>query len=136
MFLETILTDAVHTDDSPRRSASTLAGRWRNRLGSTMEITVDSDHHVHGTFHLNGGGAGPASTFRIVGFAEGDALSFCVDFGNRGSVAAWSGHHLADSDGERLVTLWHLARPVRDPHTEADVWAALLAGGDHFERAD
>ena len=134
MFLETVLADAVHTDDATRRSPSTIAGRWRSRLGSTMELSVGEDHHVYGTFHTELGMVDADTTFRVVGFAEGDALSFCVDFGRRGSVASWSGHHVSDDHGERLVTLWHLARPVRDPHTEADVWGALLAGADDFTR--
>jgi hypothetical protein len=49
-------------------------------------------------------------------------------------VASWSGHHLSDDEGERLVTLWHLAQPVRDPHSDADVWKGIVAGGDEFTR--
>lgn len=137
MFLETILADAVKIGVAPRKSPSAISGRWRNSLGSTMDLTVESDHHLHGTFHTSVGvSESDAPAFRLVGFAEGDAVSFCVDFGQRGSVASWAGHHTTDERGEHLVTLWHLARPVEDPHDERDVWAALLAGGDHFTRID
>lgn len=136
MFLETILADAVHADEVTRKPPSAIAGRWRNRLGSTMELTVGDDHRLHGTFHTEVGLLDTALSFPVVGFVEGDAFSFCVDFGRRGSVASWSGHHISDADGERLVTLWHLARPVQDPHKEADVWGAVMAGGDHFVQAD
>ncbi len=117
-----------------RKPASALAGTWRNRLGSTLELTVHDDHHIHGTFTASVGVAHPGASFPVVGFAEADAVSFCVDFGRRGSVASWAGHHVHDDDGERLVTLWHLVQPVRDPHGEADVWAALMAGADEFVR--
>jgi hypothetical protein len=136
MFLETILADALHVEEEDRKPASALAGRWRNRLGSTMELTVGEDHRLDGTFHTGVGSVTSPTTFHVAGFAEGDALSFCVDFGRRGSVASWSGHHVADSHGERLVTLWHLARPVNDPHSDADVWASLMAGADEFTRAE
>jgi hypothetical protein len=137
MFLETILADAIHVEDEIRKSASAVAGTWRNRLGSTMELTVDSHHHLHGTFQLDTGGPNRSVSFQVVGFAEGDALSFCVDFGNRGSVASWAGHHLTDeAAGERLVTLWHLARPVKDPHGEADLTMAVMTGADEFVRID
>ena len=136
MFLETILADAVRVEEAPRTSGSALSGRWRNRLGSTMDLTVSDDHRVHGTFHTNATSPEGGAAFPVGGFVEGDALCFCVDFGSRGSVASWAGHHLTDADGEHLVTLWHLARPVRSPHDDADVWAALLAGGDRFDRID
>ena len=76
----------------------------------------------------------PDSPFHITGFAEGDAVAFTVDFGRRGSVASWSGHHLNDGDGERLVTLWHLARPVHDPHSESALSGAMMSGADEFIR--
>ena len=135
MFLETILADAVRTNDRPRQPGSALAGRWRNRLGSTMELEVDAHHHVRGTFHSGVGVPDPTAGFEVNGFAEGDAFAFSVDFGRRGSVASWTGHHIADDEhGERLVTVWHLAQPVDDPHTEADTWGAVLTGGDEFRR--
>lgn len=136
MFLETILADAVHVEDTTRRPGSAVAGRWRNRLGSTMELNVDAHHHINGTFHTAVGVLDPGATFHVTGYAEGDALAFCVDFGGRGSVAAWAGHHITDDHGERLVTLWHLVQPVKDPHSDADVWRALMAGSDEFTRAD
>jgi hypothetical protein len=136
MFLETILADAVHGDDHTRRPASALAGRWRSRLGSTMELKVTDDHRIEGTFHTAVGMLDPSNAYQVVGFAEGDALAFCVDFGRRGSVAAWSGFHLEDDGGDRLVTQWHLTQPVRHPHSEADVWGALLAGSDEFRREE
>ena len=99
-----------------------------------MDLTVDDGHRVHGTFHTAVGLLDQKAAFPITGFAEGEAISFCVDFGHRGSVASWSGHHVTDSHGERLVTLWHLAQQVDDPHTDADVWRAVLAGSDDFSR--
>ncbi|MGF1595732.1 MAG: avidin/streptavidin family protein [Acidimicrobiales bacterium] len=136
MFLETILADAVHLEGGPRRPPSTIAGRWRNRLGSTMELDVGEDHRLHGTYHSGVGVPDTSATFVVAGFAEGDAVAFTVDFGRWGSVAAWAGHHVADDNGERLVTLWHLAQPVRSAHGEADVWGSLMAGSDEFTRVD
>ena len=136
MFLETILADALHVGNETRKPASALTGRWRNRLGSVVELAVDDHHHVSGTYRTGVGVLDPDATFHVVGFAEGDAFSFCVDFGRRGSVASWSGHHIDDDDGERLVSLWHLAQPVREAHSEADVWKAMMAGADEFRRIE
>lgn len=133
MFLETILNDAVHADDKPRNPGSAIAGRWENRRGSVVELIVRQDHQVHGTFRTQVM-PNPDSPFHITGFAEGDAVAFTVDFGRKGSVASWSGHHLTDDHGERLVTLWHLARPVRDPHSESELSGAIMSGSDEFTR--
>lgn len=137
MFPNPYLNTDVRVHERMRRSGSAVAGRWRNRLGSTMALEVDDDHRISGDFHPGVGIGNPADACRIVGFVEGDAISFCVDFGNRGSVATWTGHHVTDDQhGERLVTLWHLAQPVDDPHSELDTWRAILAGGDEFHRDD
>ena len=136
MFLETIINDAIHVGEAERRSASALTGTWRNRLGSVMRIEVERDHRIHGTLQTGVGGETSSKEYAVAGFAEGDAVSFCVDFGRSGSVAAWAGHHLSDASGERIVTLWHLAQPVRDPHGEKDVWSAVIAGANEFTRVD
>ncbi len=134
MFLETILSDALHPTEPNRTPVSAFTGRWKNRRGSVMELTVHNDHHIHGTFHTQVEEHG--SPFHLSGFAEGDALSFSVDFGHRGSVASWSGHHMIDDRGEHLVTLWHVARPVRDPHGVAELSGAILSGSDEFTRVE
>ena len=134
MFLETVLTDAAQRRVEKRQPPSPITGTWRNRLGSTIRLTVDDQHRLTGVFHTGVGGGAREHAFPVVGFAEGDALSFCVDFGALGSVAAWAGHHVTGERGEQLISLWHLARPVENPHHEADVWASVLAGSDEFSR--
>lgn len=137
MFPNPQLNTSVRTPDGTRRPGSAIAGRWRNRLGSTMALEVDDHHRIRGVFHTGVGMGDPAAGYEIVGFVEGDAISFCVDFGRSGSVASWTGHRVTgDEHDERLVTVWHLARPVDDPHSETDTWQAILAGGDEFHRDD
>ncbi|MDH4276962.1 MAG: avidin/streptavidin family protein [Acidimicrobiia bacterium] len=137
MFPTPKLQAAAQTNERQRVPASALAGRWRNRLGSTMVLEVDDHHRIHGTFHTGAEIGDPRAGYEIVGFAEGDDFAFCVDFGRWGSVASWTGHHVTGEDhGERLVTVWHLAQPVEDPHSEIDTWRAILTGGDEFQRID
>ena len=132
MFLETILADALRGDDEERKPPSPIAGRWRNRRGSEMELTVEN-HEIRGSFHAEVGAVDPRMSFHVLGFLEGEAVSFCVDFGRRGSVASWSGHHVNDEQGDRIVSLWHLARPVPDTG-RSDLYNAMLAGADEFFR--
>ena len=137
MFSSSHLKADDKLPERTRQSGSALAGRWRNRLGSTMDLDVDDQHRIRGTFHTGARIGDPKTGYEIVGFAEGDDFAFCVDFGRWGSVASWTGHHVTDDgDRERLVTVWHLAQPVDDPRSEIDTWRAILTGGDEFQRQE
>jgi hypothetical protein len=110
-----------------------LQGRWRNGLGSEMDLQVVGDR-LTGRYRTGVGSPRPEMGYELAGFAVGDALAFCVDFRPHGSVASWTGHHTDDGDGERLVTLWHLAAPVERPQGAPDLWRGTLSGADEFRR--
>ena len=133
MLIELILEQAVEQTD-PTHPASRFAGRWRNRLGSELDLVIE-DHNVSGTFRSGVGVWNPPTGFHVQGFVQGDAIVFCVDFGRRGSVASWSGHLLTDGDGDRLVTLWHLAQSVAHHGSESDIWNSMMAGANEFTRS-
>lgn len=134
MYIEWVLGQVERGDTATKRQASAAEGKWTNRLGSIMELTVGDDHRIGGTYQTGVGVLDPGDKYNVTGFVEGDALSFSVDFGLLGSVASWTGHHVSDANGERLLTLWHLAQRVRDPHDESDTWRSLTAGSDEFVR--
>lgn len=134
MLIELILEQAVDQTD-PKPPTSRFAGCWRNRLGSELDLAVEN-HEVTGRFRSGVGVWNPPADFHVHGFVEGDAIAFCVDFGRRGSVASWSGHLLTDDDGDRLVTLWHLAQSVAHPESESDIWNSMMAGSNEFTRND
>lgn len=117
-----------------RRRTISIAGRWHNQLGSTLELVVGADDAVTGTFHAAVGTAHPERPYHVAGYALGNAVAFCVDFRPHGSVATWTGHHVHDVRGDRLVTLWHLAQPVDEPRGATDLWRGLVAGADEFVR--
>lgn len=117
-----------------RRRTTSIVGRWRNQLGSTLELEVGSDDAVTGTFQAGVGTTHPERTYHVAGYALGNAVAFCVDFRPHGSVATWTGHHVDDDQGERLVTLWHLAQPVDQPRGGTDLWRGVVAGADEFRR--
>src|SRR3954454_3343660 len=89
-----------------------VAGRWCNRLGSVMELHVDADDRIAGTFRSGVGSVHADRTYPVVGYALRNALAFCVHFRPHGSVAAWTGHATVEEGEDRLETLWHLAEPM------------------------
>jgi hypothetical protein len=120
--------------EEARRRTTSIVGRWRNQLGSTLELQVGPDDAVTGTFRAAVGTVHAERDYHVSGYALGNAVAFCVDFRPHGSVATWTGHHVEDGRGERLVTLWHLAQPVDEPHGGTELWRGVVAGADEFQR--
>jgi hypothetical protein len=112
-----------------------FAGRWKNQRGSWVELVVDDQGRLRGTFHTAVGVPLPEEGFPLCGFALGDLVAFSVSFGLHESVTAWAGQHTIVAGRERIETLWHLARNIADEDEPRALWSAVLAGSDVFERA-
>jgi hypothetical protein len=111
-----------------------FSGHWKNQRGSSIELAVDGDGRVSGTFRTAVGTPYPSESFPLCGVVAGDLIAFSVSFGVHESVTAWAGQHTVAGGRERIETLWHLARNVPDADEERGLWAAILAGADVFER--
>jgi hypothetical protein len=111
-----------------------FSGHWRNQRGSSIEIEVDDRGRVDGTFRTAVGTPSPQESFPLCGVAQGDLIAFSVCFGVHESVTAWAGQLTIVGGRERIETLWHLARNIPDEDEDRNLWAAILAGADSFER--
>lgn len=109
-------------------------GKWRNELGSEMELSVDIAGAVTGTFRTGVGSPRPEEEFDLVGFVSGDLLSFTVNFGKYSSLTSWAGQHTIVGGAERIRTSWLLAKNVEDADEPASLWGAMLTGADTFRR--
>ncbi|MEW8288604.1 MAG: avidin/streptavidin family protein [Candidatus Thiodiazotropha endolucinida] len=110
-------------------------GTWENKLGSEMTISV-SDGAVTGTYRTAVGAPGDYEEFPITGFANGDLISFVVDWGEYGSITAWVGQQTADDGGgnERIETMWHLAKNIAEKSEKSSLWGSFLTGPNVFTR--
>jgi hypothetical protein len=118
------------------RTRSELDGTWRNPLGSVLTVELTDEHVIRGSFRPEAAGGVEHRSHLVHGYAEGSAFTFCVDFGEHGSVASWTGHHVDDEAGDRLETLWQLARTGAPEAGGSPAWGALLTGANTFTRAD
>ncbi len=109
-------------------------GKWRNELHSEMNLKVDAKGNVSGKFKTGVGSPSPTEEFDLVGFASGDLLSFTVNFGKYGSLTSWAGQHTTEDGIDVIKTLWLLARNVKDQDESTELWGAILAGYDNFQR--
>ena len=111
-----------------------LRGKWKNRLGSTMDLEVRSNR-IRGTYKTAVGAPEDSEGFPVLGVVNGDLLSFIVDWKEHGSVTAWVGQHTTDKDGkERIETMWHLALNVAEPEEGQSLWGSVLTGQNTFTK--
>lgn len=110
-----------------------FSGTWRNQHGSEMRLTV-SRNSVKGKFRTGVGQPSPKEEFDLLGFVSADLIVFTVNFGAYGSLATWAGQHTVEKKLEKIETLWHLARNVREEEEPEELWGAILTGADVFVR--
>lgn len=110
-----------------------LDGTWVNDVGSRMEITASAGV-LRGTYHTAVGRPEADDGFALAGVVNGDMSAFTVDFGDHGSVCAWTGRLVQADDGAALHTLWHLVRDHSDSGESLPAWASTLAGSAVFRR--
>jgi hypothetical protein len=116
-----------------KSSSEIFSGKWRNQLGSEMELSVTPEGRVAGQFRSAVGTASHAHSYPLVGFAESDLISFCVSFGGHG-VAAWVGQHTVRQGRERIATMWHLEQDIPNEQEARWLWSGVRAGSDVFTR--
>jgi len=118
-----------------RQKAQRFAGKWHNQHNSEIDLCIDDDGSVSGTFTTTIKGSGKRESFPLRGFASNDVIAFSVGFPRYGSVTSWSGQiaNIAE-DGElknTLQTLWHMALDLGDK-ADTDLWRGTLSGSDIF----
>lgn len=119
----------------PESPDSEVAGAWVNERGSSVTFTENAGL-LSGYYNTQLGNPDPASRFPLIGFIEGDQLTFTVNFKGYGSLTSWTGQISEDAEGVYIRTLWHLTRDVPDAQEEDDLWSSIIAGPATFRRAD
>jgi hypothetical protein len=131
-FLNKSLKQVIKKD----KPTAPFSGTWQNQHGSTMTIQVDGNGVVSGSYKTTIGKPGDNEEFNLTGFATGDLVAFCVNFGKYGSITSWTGQHTAKKDGEHIQCMWHLAINIEDEEEEEKLWQGVWTGSDIFERRD
>lgn len=112
---------------------SLFDGTWQNERGSEVTFSV-SEGELSGLYHTNVGQPDKSQAFPIIGFVEGDQITFTVNFDTYGSMTSWTGQLSKDETGPYIRTLWHLTRDVPDAEEDADLWKSITAGASTFRR--
>lgn len=112
-----------------------FTGKWKNDLGSTMEISVNVNGTVTGKYKTAVGQPDNFEEFDLIGYASGDLISFTANFGKYGSITSWTGQHTIKNENEVIFTMWHMAVNVEDADENKKLWGSVWSGYNNFERA-
>lgn len=109
-------------------------GRWRNELGSHMDLVVDGNNNVRGKYvSAVSGNGGPTPSTDLYGTVTGDLIAFTVNWDE--AITTWAGHGVFDSNNQpQILTLWHLLVSIADETNPEKQWQTVMAGADSFIR--
>jgi len=111
---------------------SEFNGSWKNEAGSLVTLVV-SDGEVRGTYQTNVGQPDKNQSFPLIGLAQGDQITFTVNFKGYGSMTAWVGQMTVGETGKPYIrTLWHLTRDKEDDQEKDDLWQSIITGASNF----
>lgn len=82
-----------------------ISGRWKNAIGSVMEIKQDGDL-LKGKYSTGKGKAPENKLFPLTGFINGDLIGFTVNFGEYGTITSWTGYIENKKAEMRIITNW------------------------------
>ncbi len=113
-------------------SSSIFNGAWQNESGSRVSFVV-SDGEVRGVYQTNVGQPDKNQSFPLIGFVQGDQITFTVNFKGYGSMTAWVGQMTLDKTGKPFIrTLWHLTRDKTDDKEQDELWQSIITGASNF----
>lgn len=124
---------AQAAETNPKTEDCLVAGQWINERGSAVTLSCDGDK-LMGVYNTNVGQPDKGQSFPLTGWAEGDTVSFTVNFKGYGSITAWVGQIETAAGTEQLKTLWHLTRDIDDAAETDDMWKSITSGASNFTR--
>jgi len=155
LFCSTLIADSTRTASNKHKSHKTratsntiskeptgchdsLSGTWVNQLGSRLQLHVDHDGHLTGTYKTaveQVPGYAGTNHSSVKGSVNGRLVTWTVVWGGSQSVAAWSGQWFCKCEQsgteETIHTTWLLttAASTCDHH-----WGQTRIGHDTFTR--
>ena len=113
--------------------STSVAGTWRNQLGSTLNIEVDGQATLRGSFEPAVGSASGrphplTGFFDPRPFGHSTVVGFAVDWTESHSVTVWSGTF--DGRAGTMTATWIMASETDSPGD----WNSKMLGHDVFRR--
>jgi len=129
---------SAKADEAPAPTIlpSPFIGSWKNQAGSLVTFKI-TEGIVRGTYQTNIGQPDKNKSFELIGFTQGDQITFTVNFKGFGSMTAWTGQLTIDDKNTPYIrTLWHLTRDVPDDKEQENIWSSVITGASNFVRVN
>lgn len=118
--------------EAPKEDEGALfSGQWVNDRGSAVTFTQQGGL-LEGYYQTALGQPDKSSQFPLTGFAQGDQITFTVNFEGYGSLTSWTGQLTEDEKGPYIRTLWNLTRDVEDAKEDEELWQSIISGASTF----
>lgn len=111
-----------------------LNGRWCNERGSSMDLRVDTNGFITGSYSTGVGLPHPGECFCVTGQAKDTLLNFSVNFERYESLAIWAGRYLVENEIELIETKWLLQANHGLAPAPESFWSSVITGIDVFQR--
>lgn len=105
-----------------------FSGKWKNELLSEVVLAQNGDQ-LSGTYESAVSSGGSRTTGDLLGYVDGDLISFVVHWRDFQAITAWVGQ-LDPKTPSQINTLWQMTKQV----AEGDEWASINAGADYFTK--
>ncbi|MBL6986303.1 MAG: autotransporter [Methylobacter sp.] len=125
LLLGVAMSEASAASVTCAMQASSTTVTWKNELGSTAKIKVDSSGNVTGTYK---DGSGSGATGPLVGFCNQNGIAFTVGWTGLSTITSWTGTY--DSSTKKITTLWYLVNGA------SSAWNNTNAGTDRFKQKE
>lgn len=106
-----------------------FTGKWVNELNSTVTI-FQTDTVLKGSYDSAVSAGGQSTHGDLLGYVDGDLISFVVHWDKYQSITAWVGQVVPTASATTFKTLWQMTSQVDD----GEEWMSISAGADTFKR--
>jgi hypothetical protein len=110
-----------------------FAGKWINTKNSVLELK-QSDSSITGTFDSGVSDDGQVLKAPVVGWVNGDRITFAANYDKYGSVVTWAGQVVEEAGGPKIVALFLHVSDVSEAREPEWLWASTKVGADTFTR--
>lgn len=135
--MESTRTKDKMQSEKHRMQTRLLTGKWHNQHNSEIEMKIDDQGYVFGTFSTYIKSSKKRASFPMSGYASNNLIAFSVGFPNYGSVTSWTGQLIKEPGESKasIHTLWHMALDLGDSAV-GEPWRGTLSGADLFVKGE
>lgn len=110
-----------------------FSGSWRNTKNSLLEI-VQNGNALTGTFDSGVSDGGQIIKAPIVGWVNGDRVSFTATYEVFGTVVAWVGQVRGEPGNPVIDAHFLHESDIIDSDEVENLWASTRTGSDQFTK--